>query len=416
MNFRFPAYYINSSIKKIFSIVVLFAFFYPETYVFFPLSTTTIVQIFGLLYSLLYFFKYRIPKVYLSVIILGLIIFSVGFISAKIINHDGDLDVAKRGVLMISYVFTGFWIIKLIASSVQEYSIYTVIRYLILITLIQAIISFIFFIFPNISESYRSIISINPNTQNFMEKLSTYRLIGIGDVKYATGAVQYGLVMWGIITLSCIRRGKTYFSFPQSIALVTVFTLAGIMSGRVFFVILLCTPIYIAYLENNIIKGIIVFTKLYTPVLVFLLIAFIYLLSKYSDLIAWAFELFINYGSGGSLESESTNQLKDMYIYPTNLKTWLFGDGRSISDTGFFYMNSDVGYIRSIFYWGIIGTLIYYGIQYKLYLIFKKISNHIIMNKYYLFIIIWLYIYSLKDFYSAEKFLILFIIAQKIKI
>ena len=58
----------------------------------------------------------------------------------------------------------------------------------------------------------------------------------------------------------------------------------------------------------------------------------------------------------------------DMYVFPDNLKTWLIGDGYfdgpSLTDpyyvgptmTGF-YKWTDVGYLRFIFYFGVIGLV-----------------------------------------------------------
>ena len=57
-----------------------------------------------------------------------------------------------------------------------------------------------------------------------------------------------------------------------------------------------------------------------------------------------------------------------MYILPDNLKTWLIGDGYIENPTTIdpyytgevikgFYMGTDVGYLRFIFYFGIFGLL-----------------------------------------------------------
>ena len=138
-------------------------------------------------------------------------------------------------------------------------------------------------------------------------------------------------------------------------------------------------------------------------------LVFIYFFASNEELINWAFELFINLGESGELESSSTNQLKDMYIFPDNISTWLLGDGKSIDGNGF-YMNTDVGYIRSIFYWGIIGSIVYYSIQYYMYRMVARVTYDYNIICYTLFVFLWFLIYSLKDFYSIEKILVLLII------
>ena len=76
---------------------------------------------------------------------------------------------------------------------------------------------------------------------------------------------------------------------------------------------------------------------------------FLYLDAK---VVMWAFEMFINYGSDAGLSSASTDRLKEMYVYPTSLKTYLIGDGLfNLKDH--YYMETDVGYLRLLFYGGI---------------------------------------------------------------
>lgn len=84
--------------------------------------------------------------------------------------------------------------------------------------------------------------------------------------------------------------------------------------------------------------------------------------------IRFAFELFFNYFEQGRFGTHSTDILFLMYDYtPESLKTWIIGDGYLLSPTNIdpyyvgdapdteYYMGTDVGYYRLIFYFGIIG-------------------------------------------------------------
>ena len=61
--------------------------------------------------------------------------------------------------------------------------------------------------------------------------------------------------------------------------------------------------------------------------------------------------------------------LKNMYVFPDNWKTWIIGDGYfdmvdpyyTGKDMYGFYMGTDVGYLRFIFYFGVIGLLAFSG-------------------------------------------------------
>ena len=89
----------------------------------------------------------------------------------------------------------------------------------------------------------------------------------------------------------------------------------------------------------------------------------------------FAFEGFFSLAEKGRWEVHSNEILKNMYVFPDNLKTWLIGDGYIENPIktdpyytgeviGGFYMGTDVGYLRFIFYFGIFGllTFIYFFI------------------------------------------------------
>ena len=89
----------------------------------------------------------------------------------------------------------------------------------------------------------------------------------------------------------------------------------------------------------------------------------------------FAFEGFFSLAEKGRWEVHSNEILKNMYVFPDNLKSWLIGDGYIENPIktdsyytgkviGGYYMGTDVGYLRFIFYFGILGLLsfIYYFI------------------------------------------------------
>ena len=101
-------------------------------------------------------------------------------------------------------------------------------------------------------------------------------------------------------------------------------------------------------------------------------VGYLYMTSpEVSKLIQFAFEYAFNFFEEGSLETGSTNDLLAMWTYvPTELKTWIIGDGYFMSPyltnpyyvgsfdvTWGFYMSTDVGYLRFIYYFGLIGLL-----------------------------------------------------------
>ncbi len=80
----------------------------------------------------------------------------------------------------------------------------------------------------------------------------------------------------------------------------------------------------------------------------------------------FAFEGFFNLVENGEWSTSSTDKLKTMYVFPDNFKTWLIGDGYFSNPiytdpyftgkvVGGYYMGTDVGYLRFIFYFGLAG-------------------------------------------------------------
>lgn len=82
----------------------------------------------------------------------------------------------------------------------------------------------------------------------------------------------------------------------------------------------------------------------------------------------FGFEGFFSLIETGKWQVHSNDILKDMYVFPERLKTWFIGDGYLNDPYEFdtyyigidwkgYYQNTDVGYLRFIFYFGIFGLL-----------------------------------------------------------
>lgn len=94
----------------------------------------------------------------------------------------------------------------------------------------------------------------------------------------------------------------------------------------------------------------------------------------------FAFEGFFSLFESGEWEVGSNEKLMTMYIFPESLKTWIIGDGYIVNPTDVdpyytgnvydgYYMGTDVGYLRFIFYFGLVGLLIFSIFMYKAYCI-----------------------------------------------
>ena len=86
----------------------------------------------------------------------------------------------------------------------------------------------------------------------------------------------------------------------------------------------------------------------------------------------FGFEGFFSLVEKGKWEVHSNEQLMGMWVWPTNLHTWLIGDGyfnNPFESNSFyigpdcvdFYMGTDIGYCRQVFYFGLIGLATFCG-------------------------------------------------------
>lgn len=145
------------------------------------------------------------------------------------------------------------------------------------------------------------------------------------------------------------------------------------------------------------------------PIVLILILFFMFpkIGESIQPLFNFAFEIFINYFEKGSAESASTNRLQEMYIFPQDMKTWIIGDGLwSAPDGSGYYMHTDVGYLRLIYYFGLVGLFVYLLMQFvAIRTVFKNYNLSII---FYLTVFTYLLILNLKGFADLLSFMFLF--------
>ncbi len=86
----------------------------------------------------------------------------------------------------------------------------------------------------------------------------------------------------------------------------------------------------------------------------------------------WIFINFINMFNGGDLLSGSLGVVVNDMIFVPSTKTIFWGDGLYTTLSGGYYMNTDVGFMRTILFGGIPYTLVRYGLFYYIIRIINK--------------------------------------------
>src|SRR5690606_21460770 len=99
--------------------------------------------------------------------------------------------------------------------------------------------------------------------------------------------------------------------------------------------------------------------------------------SQHSRFASRAFELYINYIETGEIGTSSSNKVQDMYFLPQDNRHLYFGDGNFGRDDNLPYVDSDIGYIRTIYGVGIIGTIVMFmPLFYVLFLALKNYKHN----------------------------------------
>ena len=86
------------------------------------------------------------------------------------------------------------------------------------------------------------------------------------------------------------------------------------------------------------------------------------------EMMRFGFEGFFSLAEEGEWQVSSNTQLEAMIVWPEELRTWIIGDGYFVNQiydpnyigdatTKGFYMGTDIGYLRYIFYFGVIGLI-----------------------------------------------------------
>lgn len=224
---------------------------------------------------------------------------------------------------------------------------------------IYVFITLIFLVFPSLRDFWDEIIIVSELNQELGESLTYISRYGIQG--YSGFMHTY---MCNIATVFCVYLYITKPSKINSNELVSyilLLTIGNMCYGRVGLIANIMLICYLL-LYNVIVKRLYKFFFISLISLSFISFL-IYLLLQDNELAMywfnWAFEPFINYVEYGEFSSSSSDHLQTMYFIP-DIYTILFGDGKYTASSGGYYMDTDVGFLRPILFYGIVNTLLSY--------------------------------------------------------
>ena len=319
----------------------------------------------------------------------------IGWISITINNTP---DTAYATYLVSMWVWLGGAYV--LASTIRQLhghlSVVLLVNYLTVVCVLQCTLALVIDTFPvvkNIVDTYIQ------QGQDFLNQTNVRRLYGIGaSLDVAGSRFAAVLIMIAFVTVTI---EKTYLQRYMPLYLVCFFVIAvvGNMIARTTTVGLgLAIVCWLIMTKTSSIKeNILNYSRLWVWLALVLVIVIgisVYLYNTNPDVekkMRFAFEGFFSLFEQGKWEVSSNDKLKTMYVFPETLKTWIIGDGyfsnpRDVDpffigkEVGGYYMGTDVGYLRFIFYFGVIGLIAMIAVIFKAGKIcIKKFSRYKVM-------------------------------------
>lgn len=353
-------------LKKLFLFFWFFCFIYKPEFIFIPHSINMFMGIIGLILStrnkVRDIILYRTDARVISIVrlILPFVIISV---FSMIINTSTDMKFIRYGISVFLAYYGAYWLSYMFYKCYGSLNVKIIVMYLLYATLLHQFIALIMFFDYSIYNLLQSLVRIDASGLEAMDRTAGFRLQGLGASFFTAGLI-YGYVL--IMLALAIKQGEfNSKEQPWIMASYFLITAVGIMMARTTIVgFALGLLIIISYYATSWRKFFKTFIRLgFILCLLCVVVIKIYpsLLSDFEGLFEFAFELVNNYKNSGELHSGTTDRLLEMWgTIPDNFKTWLIGDARWVDADGrHYYMRVDVGYLRNLWYFGLIGTLTY---------------------------------------------------------
>jgi hypothetical protein len=274
-----------------------------------------------------------------------------------------DTQGLLRPVRALVTLFGMFYFVNIFKIKYQnEDWQYKLIKWIYYVLFIQAVIMLIQFQFP----AFRDIMYSYTNAQNVLAYNQRFRMAGLSGAGGAQLSIFQGMAYILLPYLTRHSKKKSNVSYYVMLAAITFSILLCGRSGLVELIVFM--PL--SYCCINRLDRTKVIRLLFKMVLSGLLLLFIiYALSQFittlppTSMLRFAFMRtfsdFYAYSNTGQVHLSTIDTISKMFYLPNSAILFLFGQLQYVS--GYRGVNSDIGYIRFLFGYGIIGSVIAYS-------------------------------------------------------
>lgn len=344
----------------------------------------------------------------------GLFLFSI-FAQLQV-KGGKDFTFIIKPINVFLFFFSSYFICRLVRYTYGYVTIEIILYYIVISGVIQSLVSGLFFLRPDTYDVYVSYLNERQGGADARQLANIgRRFIGIGN-RYVDGATRLGFAFLSLLILPYLGSNKFTNHKTLYWFCFIIIALGGIFTARTFFVImgigflllfLIEVKSILQFIKFNfriILRGIIIVFSIYLLITLFVNPQII------KVTLNWAFEIFINFFNGQGLQSSSTEHLKTMYRFPENFKTWLMGDALFRNPDGSYYMKTDVGYLRMLFYFGSLGTLYFIIMLLGYYNVLKRLTYQKPLKYFFGALVLATLILNIKAMSFFSEYFVLFLI------
>ena len=313
-------------------------------------------------------------------------------------------------LLLLSYCI--YYITKRFCKVI---SFYVITRYFLMTLVVQSVIAIVMFVNQPICLFLFDLQGIDL-TSRVIKMYFGVRLIGLGCFYFGAGAI-YGLGLIAIMPFMLKAKNKQQLIklilLYVYIFIVGIFFARTAMIGCVFSIVYLIFCILIPKMCNKVFlvfRQFIIYLTVFGIALVFIYTSSPKLQEDYGDIIDFGFEAFINLVENRELSTASSDGLTEYHlsIWPQNQKTYYIGDMRWTKGDSY-YGDSDVGYVRLLFYFGVPGVILFLLYQYSIVRISGLIFKERILSFFFFTVFFYALILLIKGYIDVASLIFIYL-------
>lgn len=354
------------------SVVLISFYYFPIELAIFPIANTkNLLGGLGMLIAALEFPRKRssiLNEDFFVVMILAALVSLMGLFSVSY-NETPDYAYATYIRAFFIWQFSAFTVITCIRKMNGYVNVELICNYLIVMCVLQCVSVLLIDTYPVVKNW------ANANIVGLSYVDAHDRMYGLGpSLDIAGGRFAAVLLMIAFIANKKRELEETKMMIYYFAAFVFI-SIVGSMVARTTGIGAIISLVYLMWANrSNILNKknrrlLLIFGAF--VVIGFFISSYLYQTNPdFKENIRFAFEGFFNWWETGEWKTTSTDRWQTMIIWPDNMKTWWIGDGYfdGPSDTDPYYTGpanpgyykwTDIGYLRFIYYFGLIGLILF---------------------------------------------------------